>query len=129
MFTLDQIKAAHGKVKSGADFPAFIRELKKLGVKYYQIFVADGHADYFGTDDYKITSPPNYDQLEIAPAANEEQFKSDLKTHQTGKTDYPAFCKDAANAGIEKWVVSTDEMTCTYYDIAGNEILLETIPD
>lgn len=27
MFTLDQIKAAHNKVKSGADFPAYIQDL------------------------------------------------------------------------------------------------------
>ena len=32
MFTLEQIKLAHSKVKSGADFPAYIKELKALGV-------------------------------------------------------------------------------------------------
>ncbi len=28
MFTVEQIKAAHSKVKSGADFPSYIKEIK-----------------------------------------------------------------------------------------------------
>ena len=36
MFTVEQIKTAHGKVKSGADFPAYINEVKKLGVSFYE---------------------------------------------------------------------------------------------
>lgn len=32
MFTIQQIKDAHSKVKSGADFPAYIQDIKKLGV-------------------------------------------------------------------------------------------------
>jgi Protein of unknown function (DUF1398) len=35
MFKVEQIKAAHGKVKSGADFPSYIREIKVLGVTSY----------------------------------------------------------------------------------------------
>ncbi|MGF7024877.1 MULTISPECIES: DUF1398 domain-containing protein [Sphingobacterium] len=31
MFTIEQIEAAHSNVKSGADFPAYIRDIKKLG--------------------------------------------------------------------------------------------------
>ncbi|WP_461396725.1 DUF1398 family protein [Flavitalea sp.] len=30
--------------------------------------------------------------------------------------------------GIEKWQVSVNKMTCTYYDKGGNEILVEEIP-
>jgi len=33
-----------------------------------------------------------------------------------------------ATFGIEKWQVSIEKMTCTYYDKAGNEILVELIP-
>jgi hypothetical protein len=35
MCTVAQIKAAHSKVKSGADFPAYIKESKALGVTQY----------------------------------------------------------------------------------------------
>ena len=39
MFTVEQIKVAHSKVKSGADFPAYIQDIKKLGVTFYETFV------------------------------------------------------------------------------------------
>jgi uncharacterized protein YbcV (DUF1398 family) len=128
MFTVDQIEAAHSKVKSGADFPAYIRDLKNLGVTYYETFVADGHTDYYGENSYKTTSPAKYGQKAIALTTGENEFKADLKAHQEGKTNYPTFCDDAARSGIEKWAVSMGEMTCTYYDKAGNKVLVEAIP-
>ena len=85
MFTTDQIKSAHSKVKSGADFPAFIQDIKKLGVTHYESFVADGHTDYFGNNDHKTSSPAKYDDLTIDSNSNVEQFKADLKAHQQGK--------------------------------------------
>ncbi|MBK9331884.1 MAG: DUF1398 domain-containing protein [Ignavibacteria bacterium] len=128
MFTLEQIKSAHGKVRSGADFPAYIQEIKKLGVTNYESFVSDGHIDYYGEDDFKTTSPAKYDEMEIADDPDIEQFKSDIKAHQEGRTDFPVFCKDCANSGVEKWTVNINEMTCTYYDKTGNVILTEEIP-
>lgn len=128
MFTLDQIKTAHSKVKSGADFPSYIKEIKELGVGYYETFVTDGHTDYFGADHYKTSSAAKYDRLLIAKTSNAAQFKYDLKAHQQGKTDYYTFCKDCAKSGIEKWAVCMDKVTCTYYDLSGTEVLVEVIP-
>jgi uncharacterized protein YbcV (DUF1398 family) len=33
-----------------------------------------------------------------------------------------------ATYGVEKWAISMDKMTCTYYDKSGNEVLVEVIP-
>jgi len=128
MFTLEQIKLAHSKVKSGADFPAYIQELKRLGLLSYETFVADGHTDYYGANNYKITSPSKYDVLSVAEISDEVLFKARLKTHQQGGTDYPTFCNDCAKTGVEKWRVNIEKMTCTYYDKQGKEILVEQIP-
>lgn len=128
MFTTEQIKAAHSKVKSGADFPAYIQDIKKLGVTIYETFVTDGHTDYYGANDYKTSSVAKYDTLTIAQVSNIEEFKTDIKAHQQGKTDYPTFCNDCAKSGIEKWAVCMEKMTCTYYNKVGNEILVEQIP-
>jgi uncharacterized protein YbcV (DUF1398 family) len=128
MFIVEQIKAAHSKVKSGADFPAYIQEIKKMGVTFYETYVNDGHTDYFGANDYKTTSPAKYDSQQIAETTNIEQFKADLKAHQQGKTDFMTFIGMCATFGIEKWTVCMENMTCTYYDLAGNEILVEKIP-
>lgn len=128
MFTTEQIKKAHSKVKSGADFPSYIKEIKAMGVAYYETYVSDGHTDYYGINDYKITSEARYDGLPISETVHREQFKLDLKSHQQGKTDYPTFIKMCAAFGIEKWKVCMSKMTCTYYDKAGSEILVEEIP-
>lgn len=128
MFTLLEIQTAHSNVKSGADFPAYIQDLKKLGVLYYETFVSDGHAEYVGKDDFKISSDAKYDSLEISTETSISQFTADLKAHQQGKTDYKTFCDDCAKSGILKWHVCLEKMTCTYFDQAGNEILVEQIP-
>ncbi len=128
MFTTEQIRQAHGKVKSGADFPAYIQEIKQLGVTYYETHVTDGHTDYFGANNYQITSPSKYDALIVADTCNTEQFKTDLKAHQQGKSDYPTFIETCAQLGVEKWAVCMEKMTCTYYDKPGTEILTEAIP-
>ena len=36
MFTVKEIHEAHAKVKSGADFPKYIQEIKKMGVKSFE---------------------------------------------------------------------------------------------
>jgi len=128
MFTLEQIKAAHSKVKSGADFPAYIKDIKQLGVTGYETYVSDGHTDYHGENDFKASTVAKYEALSIAEKTNAEQFKMNLKAHQQGQTNYPTFCSDCASSGIEKWIVSMKKMTCTYYDRSGQEILVEIVP-
>jgi uncharacterized protein YbcV (DUF1398 family) len=128
MFTVKQIQSAHSKVKSGAGFPAFIKEISLLGVTHYETYVKDGHVDYHGGSDYAATVPAKYEPLEIADTPRIEEFKAELLAHQQGKSDYLTFIKMCAGAGIEKWAVCMDKMTCTYYDKAGNDILVEEIP-
>lgn len=128
MFTIDQIKEAHAKVKSGADFPAYIQDLIALGVKGYDTFVNDGHVEYFGADDFRAVATETYNSISIAPAANKERFIEFLVMHQDGQTDYLSFCNHAAQCGIAKWSINIIEMTCTYFDQSGAEILIEKIP-
>ena len=129
MFTLEQLKLAHAKVQSGADFPSYIKEIMQLGVRSYETYVIDGHTDYYGVDDYKLSTASKYESLTIAKTSNIEDFKKDLKAHQLGQTNYPTFCSDCAKSGVEKWVVCMDKMTCTYYDSEGRELLREIIPN
>ena len=128
MFTVEQIKSAHSKVKSGADFPSFIKEIKALGVTSFETWVVDSHTDYSGEINFKTSSTPMYDKLIINNLSNKTKFGDYLKKHQQGETDYFVFCRHCAETGIEKWVVSIDEMSCTYYDLLGNCIWSEQIP-
>lgn len=128
MFTIAQIKEAHSKVKSGADFPAYIQDLIELGVQGYYIFANDGHEEYFGSNDYRVAARANYDTISVSPLANKERFIEFLVMHQNGQTDYLTFCNHAAQCGIAKWSVNIIEMTCTYFDTSNVAILIEKIP-
>ncbi len=129
VFTLEQIEAAHSLVKSGADFPAYVEALIVLGVKRYDVYVADGHAEYFGADNAMLSSEATYPALSVAATSDAKRFEERLKLHQAGETDYPTFCQDAAAAGVEKWRVDMTAMTCTYLDRAGATLLVEVIPN
>lgn len=128
MFTVAQIKAAHSLVKSGADFPKYIQDIKKLGVTAFETWVKDSHTEYFGADEFTTASEPMYAPLTISENADKVQFTHYLKIHQQGQTDYITFCHHCAETGVEKWFVCLDAMTCTYYDKAGNNVLEEKIP-
>lgn len=128
MFTIDQIKEAHSKVKSGADFPQYVQDLIRLGVIHYSTYVKDGHTVYWGSDNFRVQSTPKYEQLEVAEHGDKNQFIHHLNMHQAGETTYPEFCNHAAQDGVEKWTVDMVEMTCTYYDHEGHKIYEEEIP-
>lgn len=128
MFTIDQIQAIHAKVKSGADFPQYIRDLIALGVSHYDTFVFDGHSVFYGNEGYKLVSPSKYDSIVVSDGVDSARFEKRLKIHQNGGSDYPTFCKDAAENGVEKWIVDMASMTCKYFDKAGNLMLAESIP-
>ena len=128
MFTIQQINKAHSKVKSGVDFPKYMQDIIELGVTSFETFVYDNHTNYYGKNNFQIASEGFTETLTIADESNIEQFKSDLKAHQLGKTDYRTFLNDCAKLGVEKWIVVMDKMTCSYYDKVGNEMVVEIIP-
>lgn len=128
MFTLQQIEDAHKKVKTGADFPKYIQKLKEIEVQYFVTWVIDSHTEYFGSNNFVTKSSAKYSDLIIAEICDKEKFITQLKEHQKGNTDYLQFCNDCATCGIEKWVVDLSEMTCIYFDVNGNELLVERIP-
>ena len=128
MFTIEQIKQAHDKVQTAADFSNYIKDLIELGVLGYDTHVKDGEVSYFGKDDFSVSTADKYPAIKIAPTANKERFIEFLVIHQDGQTDYLTFCNDAANCGIASWRVDIIEMTCTYFDASGAAIVIEKIP-
>lgn len=128
MFTVEQIELAHSKVKTGAEFPKYIQEIKAIGVTAFETCVIDCHTRYFGKDGFTTKSKPKYEALAIAANSDKDKFIQYLKIHQKGETDFFTFCRHCAETGIEKWIVDLDKMTCIYYDKSENEILVEIVP-
>lgn len=129
MFTLQEIKAAHAKVKTGADFPRYIQEIKKLGLKTYEFSVADGTTNYYGDDGHHIKADAIYPTQIINLQPNTEALKQIIAIHQQGLTDFPTVCRQVAGAGVHHWIMDTQIMLCTYFDRSGNAMLAEPIPD
>ncbi|WP_316843591.1 DUF1398 domain-containing protein [Pedobacter psychrodurus] len=129
MFTIEDIHAAESKIRTGADFPQFIKEIKEMGVKRNDVYVSNGLSIYFDDEDNaQQVSPDGYPTLIINDDPSAGKLTHALEIHQKGETDYFTFCKQAADAGVEKWVTDLDEMTCTYLDAEGNELVKESIP-
>ena len=128
MFTLEQIEKIHSKVKSGKDFPQYVQDLKKIGLSHYNIYVENGHAEYYGLDGECLNSPVSYPILTVAENGNVAALKETLRIHQAGKTDYLTFCKESANAGVSFWKTDILNLKVVYFDKAGNEMLKEEIP-
>lgn len=128
MFTKDQIQEAFYKVKSGADFPQFVQDLKSIGVTHYDNYVSDGRTLFYGTNRFTLKGDAKYPTLPVNRISSAEALKQAIEIHQQGKTDYPTFCKQAANAGVEKWTTHMLEMTVTYLDKNGEKLTVEPIP-
>lgn len=127
MFTIDQIHDASKKVKSGADFPQFVQDLKTIGVTHYDNYVADGRTKYFGTNNFVVDSEPQYPSMAVSDISSADKLKHSISIHQQGQTDYPTFCRQAADAGVERWTTHMIEMTVTYVDKGKNKLTVEPI--
>lgn len=127
MFTLEQIKTAHAKVKSGVDFPSYAKELKALGLSRYEFYLMDGHAEYYGQNGQKLVSEPKWEPREIGPVAT-QRMEEALALHQKGGSDFPTITMEAARYGVYKWIVDFMAMTCTYYAEDGRIMIVEAIP-
>ena len=128
MFTEQQIKDAHSRVITGADFPRYVQEIKKLGLLRYEYLVENGMTVYYGEDNHLVKSAARCGHLNIAPISSAGALAHTIAIHQRGQTDFMTFCNQAAAAGVEKWVIDTQKMMCTYYDLQGNELVAEPIP-
>ncbi|RYD91206.1 MAG: DUF1398 domain-containing protein [Sphingobacteriales bacterium] len=126
-FTLEEVDAAHTKVKSGADFPQYVKDLKDLGMTGYTVDARTGKTTYSDTEGALLATAMAYVPLLLNEVLNREQFAQRLKLHQQGGTDYPTFCKDCTDNGVAGWLLDFDKMTCTYFDVQGNDVLTEQI--
>lgn len=129
MFKLQQMKAAHAKVKRGADFPTYVQEIKQLGLLHYDFLVKNGQTEYHGANGFQVNGEAIYPEKAISTQSSSMALRQIIAGHQKGETDFLTFCQLVADAGVQKWVVDTLAMMCTYYDLAGNSMVAEPIPE
>ena len=128
MFTKEQIESAHNKIKGGTDFPKYVEELKNMGVKSHEVELIDGTWTFKGVDEQVVQFKQGLEAVHISLKSSPEKFKQILTKHQKGETDYPTFCIQAGEAGVERWISDFEQMTVTYLDLNGKIIDVEPIP-
>lgn len=127
MFTLQQIDDLHARLGKAKTLAQYVRALHAIGVEHYDSYLTDGHSEYFGKDGYKIVCPPVHDLLVIAEVSQRDSFLQHLRRHELGETGYMDMSRGLAESGIEKWSVDAEGMTMTFYDRAGNAMLVNRI--
>ncbi|MBA3872419.1 MAG: DUF1398 family protein [Anaerolineae bacterium] len=127
MFTIEQINDIHDRLGNVETLVDYLRALHAIGVETYDSYLTDGHSEYFGKQGHTVTSPPAHEKLSVAETSNRENFLNQMKLSEQGKSTYIEMSKGLADSGIEKWTFDTNQMTITYYDKAGSEMLVETI--
>jgi uncharacterized protein YbcV (DUF1398 family) len=127
IFTLEQINRVHDQLGKAATLPQYLQALKDIGVDKCDSFVTDGHSEYSGKEGQRVISSSEHEEFKIAAISNREAFIKHLNLHSQGKTSYLDMSRGLADSGIEKWTFDTNKMTMTYYDKAGNVMLLEEI--
>ena len=128
MFSIERFRIMRAKVKTIDDFPEFIQNLKRTGIAYYETYLEDGRADYYSKEGIKVSTPRKYGGINVADRSEYIQVLMGLELFGQDKTDYLTFCNDCAKNGVDKWVISIEEMSCTCYNKAGEIIFKEKIP-
>lgn len=127
MFTIEQIDVLHARFGSAKTLAEYVRALRALGVERYDSYLADGHSEYFGQGDHRIVSLAAHEMLPVSETSQRETFLQHLRRHELRQTTYLEMSMGLAQSGIEKWTVDTGRMTMTFYNRAGEEMLVEQI--
>jgi len=128
MFTAQQLKDAHAKVKTGADYPAYADELRNLGVVSYDFLVADGSTTFYAEDEESVSLKGDLSPVAVADAPSKDKLRAALATHQKGNTDFPTFRQQAAEAGVAQWTTDLSNMEVVYVNKQEKVMLAEEIP-
>ena len=116
----------HARVNS-KNYPDLVNNLKKIGITGYVFEVASQVMIYrYNDDSIFIKNPLEKRTLTINPDFNEEKIKVALENNQQGRTDFPTFLKESAEAGIKLYDADFKEMVVSYY--ATNNLYVESIP-
>lgn len=127
MISLDIIRKAHATY-TGPDFPKLIHAFKEMDLKSFEYNIERGIITYYSMTGDCIEDIGVHVDIEIPLKSKSEYAIHALRDNQKGTTTFPDFCKAVAYAGVYKWIVDLEAMTCTYYDKLDHCVILEEVP-
>jgi uncharacterized protein YbcV (DUF1398 family) len=121
VFTPEQINEIHDRLGKASTLRAYLQALREIGVERSDSFVTDGHTDHHGLGQV-VSTPPAHETFPVADTCHRAAALEALK-----EPDYFKMSEALAASGVEKWTFDNSELTITYYDRSGKEILSELI--
>ena len=125
--TMEKINEAQAVGKTGSDFPKIAKEMKKIGIKTYYFNAITGLRIYESVSGQKFEDSVPGEQIFVTVVVSKEKLQYAIKIHQNGETLFPAFKKQAVEAGVNNWTADFERMVVDYFDAKGNLILSEPI--
>lgn len=125
-FSLSAIQQAHQQY-TGIDFPKLFQAFKAMGITINTVDIQNGTTVYTHQSGEQIIDRGVKSTVPISQHTDKEQIQESLKRHQIGKTDFPIFCDEMAQAGIYKWHISIDAGTCAYINLKNEIVIVEQI--
>jgi uncharacterized protein YbcV (DUF1398 family) len=125
-FTLEDIGRAHRGVTKET-VREYLQNLHGLGVVSYATHISDGSSDYFDSNGNKLSSIAVHEHYEISGESSRESARQAIEAHGRGETDYFAFSRQLAAAGVCTWVMDPVSLTCTYYSKSGEKLLQDDV--
>lgn len=126
-FSLESIHRAQN-LFTGPDFPKLVREYRKMGIVTNIYNIEIGLVIYENKNGKQIKDSGIKVNFEIIPSAVYIDALLSLQKNQKGESDFLSFCNEIGKAGIYKWVVNLENMTCNYYDKKETIVISENVP-
>lgn len=128
MLTIKHMKALFLAEQNNADASNIANKLKAAGVNGYSYHVTTGDITLYDQKDEQLRLPGYIRTPQvISPRPDPDRLVWALKIYQAGKSGFTAFCKTAASAGVNLWIMDLKRMTTSYFTASGRAIHEENI--
>lgn len=126
----EYLQTIFSQARTGADFPRVATELISAGIRGFSYHVASGDIRCFDDEGEALSLSGSAALLRpVARNRNLAHLSAALRAHQSGRSDFAAFCQQAADAGVNLWVADLNRMTVSYFTYGGYLIREESIPE
>lgn len=114
----DQIKQCYSEA---SNYPDLAKRLNQIGVVSYTVDTASSAILYRFAEGENILHEGNENPRAIATAFDKQKTYDAIKANQQGKSDYPEFMKQIADAGVRFYeaTLTGDNKRVTYIGIGG----------
>jgi len=97
METKNQIQEVY---KSSKSYPELVSKLIAIGIQSYVVDVATSTIFYRLAEGKTVLHPSDITPRVISEKFSQAETQQAIKNNQQGKSDYPTFMNDIANAGV-----------------------------